>query len=164
MLGAQPISDLDRTSLLCQGCKRIRTATCCTDAHTQGQPEGSESSFLQPTSAADDCPACGQPLTAQGVFEKAPALSVGKRTGRVLRPPSKPGPAAGDAVESDDCAECRQWKTRHRQLLTIRRSLELPKPASLTPDRLIGEAAYGCMHVTAPALAPDPPHKGEPPC
>lgn len=147
LLNVAPITDLDRTAVGCGKCKRVRTATCCSDASAADDAQQSnESSFLQPASAADDCPACGQPLLAQDLGDSAPLLTVGKRTGRVLRPPSKPKPLFGGLLgagpeDQADCPECREWKTRHRQLLTIRRNLRLPRPARLTPDRLAAEAA-----------------------
>eukprot|EP00038_Savillea_parva_P026335 m.53294 g.53294 ORF g.53294 m.53294 type:complete len:432 (-) comp7443_c0_seq1:585-1880(-) len=146
LLGAQPITDLDRTKLICNSCKCIRTSTCCANARGSVATHGDNSSFLQPTSTADDCPACGQPLQIQDVVGTGdPPLSVGRRTGRVLRPPSKPKPMFGgllgeSAPPPDNCPECREWKTRHRQLLSMQRMLRLPVPTKLTSNRLAAEA------------------------
>jgi hypothetical protein len=144
---------------VCSRCLQVRTATCCGPSTSSDN----DTSFLHPATYSDDCPSCGEPLTPHDNTASVggPAVSVGKRTGRVLRPPSKPKPLLGGllnaaggadadaAASGQGCAQCREWRMRHRQLASVRRSLRISVPAAaLTPERLVAEAAYvACVSV-----------------
>eukprot|EP00041_Stephanoeca_diplocostata_P031296 m.972460 g.972460 ORF g.972460 m.972460 type:complete len:464 (-) comp23930_c0_seq7:1654-3045(-) len=140
LLASPPLSDVDRTAIACGECGGVVRHGCCGALST-------DDSFL---SMSDDdefaqfCPDCGQSLKVADVVRNADVarVSVGRRTGRILRTPTRPSSQPRNGSDPAECDTCSERKQRLTRIKLTQRCLALPVSNPLTPHRMVAELAY----------------------
>eukprot|EP00041_Stephanoeca_diplocostata_P031295 m.972768 g.972768 ORF g.972768 m.972768 type:complete len:374 (-) comp23930_c0_seq32:1654-2775(-) len=129
-----------QTAIACGECGGVVRHGCCGALST-------DDSFL---SMSDDdefaqfCPDCGQSLKVADVVRNADVarVSVGRRTGRILRTPTRPSSQPRNGSDPAECDTCSERKQRLTRIKLTQRCLALPVSNPLTPHRMVAELAY----------------------